>query len=513
MKKITLILISTSIILLQSCTWFLTAPKTPIEMYDAACYFALSNDKEKAFFYLEQSIENGYADYAWAEKDTDLQNLRNEKKWEELIEKMKYKEKYEASFWKNPVWKTSYKENISEDEKIAGLSVFWSEVKYNFAYFDNIPLINWDKLYFDYLPKVKNTKTTFEYYRVLQELCALLKDGHTNVYFPQEIYDLSARPPITTKLVEGKVLLTKVADTLKTMGVEEGFEILKIDNTPVKEYAEKNVLPYQSSSTEQDLMVRGYTYSLLFGNKNIPVILELKDKNGKIIQKEIPRAGYSNVKKTRPLLEYKMLENNIVYVSLNSFEDKNIVPMFDSVFTLLQDSKSLILDVRLNGGGSSNFGYAILAYLTDEKFFGTLWKTRKYLPAFRAWNTGTQWTDGSTGQISPNGKRLYSQPVVVLTSPMTFSAAEDFCVAFDYMQRGKIIGEPTGGSTGQPLFFQLPGGGSARVCTKKDTYPDGKKFVGVGVQPNILVHPTVNDIQTGNDRVLNEAIRYLKEIK
>lgn len=102
-------------------------------------------------------------------------------------------------------------------------------------------------------------------------------------------------------------------------------------------------------------------------------------------------------------------------------------------------------------------------------------------------------------------------PVIVLTSPRTFSAAEDFAVAFDAMQRGTIVGEATGGSTGQPLLFSLPGGGSGRVCTKRDTYPDGREFVGVGVQPHIKVAPTVADFRNGRDTVLEAALAELKK--
>lgn len=83
-------------------------------------------------------------------------------------------------------------------------------------------------------------------------------------------------------------------------------------------------------------------------------------------------------------------------------------------------------------------------------------------------------------------------------------------VAFDAMKRGTLIGEPTGGSTGQPLMFKLPGGGSGYVCSKRDTYPDGKEFVGVGIQPQVLVHPTVRDVRAGKDTVLEAALNYLR---
>jgi len=95
----------------------------------------------------------------------------------------------------------------------------------------------------------------------------------------------------------------------------------------------------------------------------------------------------------------------------------------------------------------------------------------------------------------------------VLTSARTYSAAEDFAVAFDTMQRGRIVGEATGGSTGQPLILNLPGGVMARICTKRDTYSDGREFVGVGVQPQVVVHPTVADFRAGRDTVLEAALK------
>jgi C-terminal processing protease CtpA/Prc len=61
------------------------------------------------------------------------------------------------------------------------------------------------------------------------------------------------------------------------------------------------------------------------------------------------------------------------------------------------------------------------------------------------------------------------------------------------MDRGKIVGQPTGGSTGQPLIIGLPGGGSARICSKRDRYPDGTEFIGVGVQHDVEVLPTIAD--------------------
>ena len=73
------------------------------------------------------------------------------------------------------------------------------------------------------------------------------------------------------------------------------------------------------------------------------------------------------------------------------------------------------------------------------------------------------------------------------------------------------MGEPTHGSTGQPLSLELPGGGSARISAKRDFYPDGREFIGRGVQPDIPVKATVEDIRAGRDVVLKKALDYLAE--
>jgi C-terminal processing protease CtpA/Prc len=77
------------------------------------------------------------------------------------------------------------------------------------------------------------------------------------------------------------------------------------------------------------------------------------------------------------------------------------------------------------------------------------------------------------------------------------------------MRRGPIIGMPSGGSTGQPWMFDLPGGGTARICVKRDSYPDGTSFVGTGIIPDIQVPLTVRDIRAGSDAALEHAAHAL----
>jgi C-terminal processing protease CtpA/Prc len=93
----------------------------------------------------------------------------------------------------------------------------------------------------------------------------------------------------------------------------------------------------------------------------------------------------------------------------------------------------------------------------------------------------------------------------------TASAAEDFLIMADGIDQITSIGEPTFGSTGQPLMMDLPGGGSARISARRDFYPDGREFIGLGVEPDLEVKPTVEALLSGEDRALEKAIAILKE--
>lgn len=422
----------------------------------------------------------------------------------------------EALLFDSPALGSPYRENISEDEKIAGLSKFWSEVKYNFVYVDKLKELDWDRLYLEYLPKVRATTTTADYYRVLMELCAKLQDGHTNVYPGPELRNaMMARPLMKTHLVEGRVLVREVFDpALQAGGVVPGSEIVEVDGEPVVAYAQREIAPYVSASTPQDRDIRVYGYQFLMGTRDKAPRLTFRHADGKTVKLEAKRVDAQSFGKAaggNPPFELRKLPGNVSYVALNSFGDSRAADAFLAAFDQIAASSALIIDLRNNGGGNSSEGWRVLAALTDKPFATGKWATRQYLPSYRAWKRPMPDFEGKLNDRQPDGKRLFKGPVAVLTSGATYSAAEDFMVAYEGMGRGPIVGEATGGSTGQPLFINLPGGGVARICTKADTYPDGRAWVGHGIQPTIKAAPTVADLRRGRDTVLEAALAALKK--
>ena len=84
---------------------------------------------------------------------------------------------------------------------------------------------------------------------------------------------------------------------------------------------------------------------------------------------------------------------------------------------------------------------------------------------------------------------------------------------FDNANRATIVGTPSYGTTGNPLFVPLPGNGMARICTRRYTYPNDKEFINIGIQPHIYAELSLNDLITGTDSVLDKGLSILRSMK
>ncbi len=433
---------------------------------------------------------------------------------------------------KNKIYGPSMGSPISENERLIGFLNFWTEVKYNFAFFDQVPELDWQQVLLDYLPKVRNAESNLEYYGVLQEVCALLKDGHTNIYLPAELRDLKGKPSVAVTPIEGKLYITNIAVELLEM-IPLGSQLMSVENVPVEDYIQKYVRPYISSSTEHIRRNMEAT-EVLEGYRTDSVHIEIQTPQGQLKElalSRIPSDGEWAISQDQwKLFEFKRY-GDIAYVSLNSFGTEKIVDEFESYLDSLRNSKALIIDLRQNGGGNSWNGYNILRHLSDRPLITSKWRTREHKPAYKAWgafveegsdNLGSwdreslasfkddYWFESGPDTIAPGNEGLTILPTLVLMSNNTASAAEDFLVAADPLENIVTMGDYSYGSTGQPMFIRLPGGGKARICTKRDTYPNGREFVGYGIEPDIPLSMTLGDILENEDSVLKGALEYLK---
>lgn len=413
----------------------------------------------------------------------------------------------------------SSSKTLSDTEKIVGLSKCWSEAKYNFVYFDRLTF-NWDSLYQTTIPVVLASKTDFEYYRELQRFVATLHDGHTRISWNhKDLWDNWTTIPIITRLIDGKMIITEVLNEnlKKNQGIKRGLEIIKINGINVHEYVSTNIKPFVSSSTEQWTNFIAYGREATKGKRSESIRLTFKDRNNQVFESEISHSMSENSLPPTPLFDFNILKYNIGMLKISDFWRDNFIADFDSIYDKILNTDALIIDIRGNGGGNSNNSEYILSHLTNTNFNMSVWSSPRYIPALASWNHPKEWHNGDPwiGQPIKN-KPFYNKPITLLIDEGTFSAAEDFCVGFRNMKRGTIIGTPSGGSTGNPIRFSLPGGGWILLCTKKDTYPDGTEFVGVGILPDIEIKETVSSFlskaETGvdNSNTTRKAIEVLR---
>ena len=405
-------------------------------------------------------------------------------------------------------WGAPFAENLSPDLKVAGLSRFWMEVKLNFPNFARIAEVDWDKAYVDLIPKVRATSSTYEYYRLLQQMCALLKDGHSSVFLPKELADrMEADVPLQTELIQGRVFVTRVGSrALEAAGITPGLEILTIDGAPVHEYAAAHRAPFVSSNSPQhrDLMV--YSYGLLAGPRHRPTVLGLRRKDGTVVSKTVARTPYADTVALPPVV-YRQLDGNIAYLAINTFNSEDVPTEFAKYLPAIRASDGLIIDVRQNDGGSGVIAYNIISYLTDKPFKTTASRTRQYTATLRTWGKAGAWYEIAAPDWGAKPDSFYAKPVVMLIGPRSLSATDVFAETFQRLHRGKLIGEPTGGSIGDPLPFALPGGGSARVATSTDL---GGGLVGRGVIPDVPVTRTIDDLLSSRDAALAKGLEELR---
>lgn len=177
--------------------------------------------------------------------------------------------------------------------------------------------------------------------------------------------------------------------------------------------------------------------------------------------------------------ELKILEGNIGYLDLRSFSDVEYAGATAvSAMNFLSNSNAIIIDLRMNGGGSPAMIQLITSYLFNS------YPVHLNNFYWRPTDSHTQtWTlPYVDGNRSPN------TPVYVLTSKRTFSAAEEFSYNLKNLERATLIGETTGGGAhpGGPVTVTdkftvwVPSGRAINPITNTN-------WEGVGVIPHIKI--------------------------
>lgn len=187
-------------------------------------------------------------------------------------------------------------------------------------------------------------------------------------------------------------------------------------------------------------------------------------------------------------VEYKLLENNIGYISLSSFEEVSVKQFDEAVDKLLEEGMAgLIVDVRGNPGGNMSSVCPILDRILPE---GLL--------------VYTEDKNGKRTEEYADNEEVLDIPMAVLVNGSSASAAEIFAAALQDYDWAQIVGEQTYGKGIVQYIIPFSDGSAIKLTSAKYFTPKGRSIHGVGVTPDIKVSAAAdkagsNDSVSGGD--------------
>ncbi|MCO7223749.1 S41 family peptidase [Pleionea sp. CnH1-48] len=171
----------------------------------------------------------------------------------------------------------------------------------------------------------------------------------------------------------------------------------------------------------------------------------------------------------------------------------------DQVFADLSDTQSLVLDLRLNGGGMAESALRVARRMISQD-----------TPVFSvSARDGTGFTPEQVIALSP-AAQPWTGSIVVLTSSVTASAAEVQLLSLLSLPI-TVIGEKTAGIFSNRLVRQLPNGWHFSLSNEVYRDRDGVSYEASGFQPDIAMDVFLkSDRDAGTDAAIERALELLQ---
>ncbi len=199
-------------------------------------------------------------------------------------------------------------------------------------------------------------------------------------------------------------------------------------------------------------------------------------------------------------VEGKIISNNIGYIAFTSF-DETTADDFKNKFQELnkQGIKSLIIDLRNNGGGIVDEALEIADFIADKDSV-LLYEVDK---------NNTETVKKATKDP------IINMPVVILTNENTASASEILAGALKDLGKAKIVGTKTYGKGVIQQILKLGDGSGIKITIEEYQTPNRNKINKIGIEPDEKVELPENltnilNIEESQDTQLQKAIEMLK---
>lgn len=385
--------------------------------------------------------------------------------------------------------------------RLLALYRYWNMINYFFPY-KHLMDKDWNTTLNEYIPQFINAKNELEYEMAAIQVIGDIQDTHANLWGGADKIDKWKGvnyPPVHVRFIENQLVVTDYynEELRNEVGLKIGDAITKINGQSIEQIVNEKSKFYPASNIPTRL--RDISADLLRSN-SIEIEIDFISENSKDQTKSLklyPKDSldiYRWYRKSNGK-SYKMLDNNIGYVTLSSIKDEDIQNIKDE----FKDTKGIIIDIR-------NYPSTFVPFSLGSYFVSSSTPFVKFTNG-NVDNPG-EFTFTNNLEIPSQGK-TYKGKLVVLLNELSQSSAEYTAMAFKAGDNTTIIGSTTAGADGNVSAILLPGGLRTMISGIGVNYPNGDVTQRIGIVPDIEVKPTIKGISEGKDELLEKAIEVI----
>ncbi|MEW6742615.1 MAG: S41 family peptidase [Planctomycetota bacterium] len=370
--------------------------------------------------------------------------------------------------------------------------------------------VDWAAVFMEFRSQVSFCRSDLEFYVLLRLLLASLQDANTRFQSPEGVPAFHFPRGIETDLVAGVPVVTRVAPDLQgpAAQVKVGMVVESINGEDVRQRLQDLVefqRMFEGMPNERTRLLRAANV-VLGGCPGTVAHVAFRGPEGESVEVDLPLEPYPRV--TKPAIEASFLKDKkgrdtIGYVRIRGFMPE-VETDFDSKIAPFIDLPNLIIDLRTTVGGHPSIGAHCIGKLIETPATIGNWRLRD-----------NQETHATPLQVNPRAP-VFKGRIVLLVDGYCVGAPELFALALRTLGRAKLVGERTAGSLYSPRPFPRSVGTAQLWMGRFEFVPGAtveppSTVEGRGIEVDIEVAPTIEDIRAGRDPVLERAVTYLSE--
>jgi len=385
-------------------------------------------------------------------------------------------------------------ETISRRDRVLIASRIYHEIA---SFFPDLQKQQFQRDYADYVAEILGTTDDRRSFDLASmALVATLHDSHTWFYDDWLAQNHGQRIGITAYAWDGQWVVVRSG----LASIEVGDVIKAVDGTPTQQYFERS-RKYISASSDRDATTSFFSTPVVFPER---FALTLDEGRQVVIDrrtdKKQPQAAVTEGRWLVP--------GSVAYIRVPHFQGVGTQAGALEHLKQFHEAPTVILDLRGNPGRGDPG--ALQKALMDKPY--QLWAAhstmhggtllREYDVAYPEVSHVTT----SDAVVRP-AESAFAGRLVLLVDRGCTCACEDFVMPFKIGKRALLVGETTAGTFSFTNSTRFENGMRLNVSSVRHTFPDGSRFEGVGIPPDVEVHPTIQDLKAKKDVILERALQ------